>query len=61
MELLNSLLFMLNEMSPYILLGFFIAGLIHAFIPQRTFSQHLSGTGLRSTIKAALIGIPLPL
>ena len=36
MELLNSLLFMLNEMSPYILLGFFIAGLMHAFVPQKT-------------------------
>lgn len=29
MELLNSLLFMLNEMSPYILLGFLIAGVIY--------------------------------
>ena len=39
MELLNSLLFMLNEMSPYILLGFFIAGLMHAFVPQKTFAR----------------------
>lgn len=61
MELLNSLLFMLNEMSPYILLGFFIAGIMHAFIPQKTFARHLSGTGWKSVIKAALIGIPLPL
>ena len=35
MELLNSLLFMPNEMSPYILLGFFIAGLMHTFVPQK--------------------------
>ncbi len=34
MELVQSLLYMLNEMSPYILLGFFIAGIMHAFIPQ---------------------------
>jgi len=61
MELLNSLLFMLNEMSPYILLGFLIAGLMHAFIPQETFARHLSGTGLGSVVKSALIGIPLPL
>ena len=39
MELLNSLLFMLNEMSPYILLGFFIDGLMHAFVPQKTFAR----------------------
>lgn len=61
MELLYSLLFLLNEMSPYILLGFFIAGLFHAFIPQKTFSRHLSGTGWRPVVKAAMIGVPLPL
>lgn len=52
---------MLNEMSPYILLGFLIAGMMHAFIPQKTFARHLSGTGLKSVVKSALIGIPLPL
>lgn len=61
MKLLESLLYMLNEMSPYILLGFLIAGLMHAFIPQQTFARHLSGTGWRPVIKATLIGIPLPL
>ena len=34
---------MLNKMSPYILLGFFIAGLMHAFVPQKTFARHLAG------------------
>ncbi len=52
---------MLNEMSPYILLGFLIAGILHAFVPQSAFARHLSGTGWRSVLKAALIGIPLPL
>ena len=61
MELFNSLLYMLNQMSPYILLGFLIAGIIHAFIPQRTFARHLSGTGWKSVVKSALIGVPLPL
>ena len=61
MELLHTLLFMLNEMSPYILLGFLIAGIMHAFIPQHTFARHLSGIGWKSVIKSAAIGIPLPL
>lgn len=52
---------MLNEMSPYILLGFLIAGFMHAFIPQKTFARHLSGTGWKAVVKSALIGIPLPL
>lgn len=61
MELLHSLLFMLNEMSPYILLGFLIAGVMHAFIPRDSFAHHLSGTGWKSVVKSALIGVPLPL
>ena len=61
MELFDSLLFILNEMSPYILLGFLIAGLFHAFIPQRIFARHLSGTGWKPVLKAAMIGVPLPL
>ena len=61
MNLLDSLFFMLNEMSPYILLGFFIAGLMHAFIPRHTFARHLSGTGWKAVVKSALIGVPLPL
>lgn len=52
---------MLNEMSPYILLGFLIAGVMHAFIPQHTFARHLSGRGWKAVVKSALIGVPLPL
>lgn len=51
MELFNSLLIMLNEMSPYILLGFLIAGLMHAFIPQQAFTRHLSGSDWKSVVK----------
>lgn len=61
MELFNSLLYMLNEMSPYILLGFLIAGLMHSFIPRHTLARHLAGTGWRPVVKAAAFGIPLPL
>jgi len=60
-HLLYSLLALLNEMSPYILLGFFIAGLLHAFVSPASMSRHLSGKGWGPVIKAALFGIPLPL
>lgn len=52
---------MLHEMSPYLLLGFLIAGVLHAFVPTRVYSRYLSGTGWRSVVAAALFGIPLPL
>lgn len=56
-----SLLAIVNEMSPYILLGFFIAGLLHAFVKPEMMAHHLSGKGLKPVIKAAILGIPLPL
>lgn len=61
MELLDSLLYMLGEMAPYILLGFLIAGLMHAFIPSGLFARHLSGNGWGAVVKAAAVGVPLPL
>lgn len=51
----------LNEMSPYILLGFLIAGLLHVFVSPAAMSRHLSGSGWRPVVKAALLGVPLPL
>lgn len=61
MDILYTLLDILNEMSPYILLGLLIAGILHAFVPERLMSRHLAGRGFKSVFKAALIGIPLPL
>lgn len=58
---LFALLDILNEMSPYILLGFLLAGLLHEFVRPETMSRHLSGHGWKPVVKAALLGIPLPL
>lgn len=52
---------LVNEMSPYLLLGFLIAGLLHAFVPNSIYSKYLSGNSFRSVINAAIFGIPLPL
>lgn len=61
MDILNTLLHILNEMSPYILLGLLIAGILHAFVPASLMNRHLSGNNFSSVFKAAMIGIPLPL
>ena len=60
-NLIYALLNILNQMSPYILLGFILAGMLHVFIRPDTMSRHLSGHGWRPVVKAALLGIPLPL
>ena len=61
MDYVNAFASMLGSMSPYLLLGFLIAGLLHAFVPSSIYSRYLAGTGLRSVAMAAAFGIPLPL
>lgn len=61
MEYVNAFVSMLNGMSPYLLLGFLIAGLLHAFVPSAIYSRYLAGTGIRPVVTAALFGVPLPL
>jgi uncharacterized membrane protein YraQ (UPF0718 family)/copper chaperone CopZ len=57
----STLLSMLNEMSPYILLGFLFAGMLHAFVRPDVMSRHFAGNGFWQSLKAALLGVPLPL
>lgn len=57
----NALIGILNGMSPYILLGFLVAGILHAFVRPSAMSRHLGGRGIGPVFKAALFGIPLPL
>ena len=56
-EVLN----LINEMSPYLLLGFFFAGVMHAFIPSMMYNRYLGGKGFKSVFYGALLGMPLPL
>jgi len=51
----------LFEAVPYLIFGFFMAGLLKAFIPDNWVAKHLGKDGFWNVIKAALIGIPLPL
>lgn len=58
---MDKFLYLINEMSPYLLLGFLIAGIMHAFVPGTVYSKYLARPTLRSVVLAALLGIPLPL
>jgi len=49
------------EMSPYLLLGFFIAGLLNGVFSKTWLQCQLGKPGWISSIKAALFGVPLPL
>lgn len=58
---MNEIFHLINEMSPYLLLGFLIAGLMHAFVPGKYYTRYLAKPTFRSVIYAALFGVPLPL
>jgi len=47
--------------APYLLLGMFIAGILHAFLGEHFVGRHLGSGGFKSILKATLFGIPLPL
>ena len=57
----TSLLNVVCEMAPYLLLGFFITGVLHVFVPQKFYANYLSRNNKFSVLWAALLGIPLPL
>jgi len=48
-------------MSPYLLVGFLVAGLLSVFIRPEIVERHLGGKGLWQVVKAAVFGVPLPL
>lgn len=58
---MEQILLLINEMAPYLLFGFLIAGLMHAFIPQTLYSRYLARRNFKSVALATLFGIPLPL
>lgn len=60
-NVLMAVLGIVNEMSPYLLLGFLLAGIMHAFIPDGWYTKYLSGNTMRSVVNAAVFGVPLPL
>jgi uncharacterized membrane protein YraQ (UPF0718 family) len=51
------------EMSPYLFLGFLIAGILHALVPDEKVLSYLgeSAGKVRSVINASIMGLPLPL
>ena len=51
----------LREMAPFLLFGFFVAGLLSVLIQPEVVERHLGGTGFTQVAKAALFGVPLPL
>lgn len=58
---MSEIFHLINSMAPFLLLGFFLAGLMHAFVPGKLYQQHLGSNSFKSILYATLIAIPLPL
>ncbi|WP_168380870.1 SO_0444 family Cu/Zn efflux transporter [Modicisalibacter radicis] len=49
------------DAAPWLLLGLVVAGLMQALLDANRLARHLGGEGLWPSVKAALLGAPLPL
>jgi uncharacterized membrane protein YraQ (UPF0718 family)/copper chaperone CopZ len=57
----KELFMILTEMAPYLMLGFFFAGLLHLLFPKKKVRKYMGQDNFRSIFNAAMVGIPLPL
>lgn len=49
------------DMAPYLLFGFLVAGILSVWLSAGWVRRHLGGGGPWAALKAALVGVPLPL
>lgn len=49
------------DLSPWLLLGMVLAGVLHVALPEGTVRRHMSGRRFASVFKAVAVGVPLPL
>lgn len=52
---------LVNEMSPYLLLGFLFAGILRVIFPRQLITRYMGQNNLRSVFNASLLGVPMPL
>ncbi|MCF7858422.1 MAG: SO_0444 family Cu/Zn efflux transporter [Candidatus Cloacimonetes bacterium] len=61
MKLINDIWLTYLSIAPYLFLGLFFAGLLHVIFKKDFVAKHLGDNNIFSVIKAAILGVPLPL
>ncbi len=61
MPVLDSIWQVVQMMAPYLLFGFAVAGILSVIVTPAWVKRHLGKRGVWQVIKAALLGVPLPL
>ncbi len=49
------------DSAPWLVLGLILAGMLKMFVPMSWMQKQLGGHGFKTTVKAAILGAPLPL
>ncbi len=57
----SELIYLINEMAPWLLLGLVFAGLLKVFFPQEKVQKYMGKPNTKSAVNASLLGIPMPL
>jgi uncharacterized membrane protein YraQ (UPF0718 family)/copper chaperone CopZ len=57
----RELAILLNEMAPYLLLGFLFAGILRVVFPRQVITRYMGQANFRSVFNASLLGVPMPL
>lgn len=60
-EFAHHLYHVMLALSPWLIFGLVVAGLLHVLLPRDFIGKHFGGRGVFSLVKAAAIGVPLPL
>ncbi len=60
-EFLSELWKTTTALAPSLILGLLVAGILHVFVKRDRITGHLGRPGILSSVKAAVLGVPLPL
>ncbi len=60
-NIINSIYEVYLSIAPYLLIGLTFAGILHIFIGADFISKYLGRKGFWSSVRAALLGVPMPL
>ncbi|HKJ43348.1 MAG TPA: SO_0444 family Cu/Zn efflux transporter [Sunxiuqinia sp.] len=58
---ISELIYLMNEMAPWLLLGLVFAGLLKVFFPQDKVQKYMGKPTTKSALNASLLGVPMPL
>ena len=60
-DYISELVYLLNEMAPWLILGLVFAGLLKVFFPEGKVQKYMGKSTTKSAVNASLLGIPMPL